>query len=282
MLEKKEKKSIQSIEIGFQILEVLLKSSLPLSLTKLSKISGYTPSKLHIYLTTFLKLEIVEQEPSTGHYILGPKAMQLGLGYLDQSSLLDVTKPYMQELSDKLGLTIFLGIWGNKGPTIINRLDGIYSHANFDLRIGSVLPLLSSALGLNYISHLNFNLVELKIIDELKHNPYHPFKNMEEVKKKIVEIKECGISTGRGMILDNFTAISAPIFDFSGNIDAALTIMGSINEFDDNPQGKNAKLLKKAVEQISELRGYKKNVATAECFLFFFVSGFSIDLWSML
>ena len=51
------------------------------------------------------------------------------------------------DLADKIGVTVFLGVWGNRGPTIIYRVDGPLSETVLDIRVGSVLPILRSAVG---------------------------------------------------------------------------------------------------------------------------------------
>jgi len=257
-MKKTAPKGIQSIGIGFSILEVLLQSSIPISLTKISERSGFSPSKIHSYIVSFTNLKMIQQDPVTGFYGLGPKALELGLGYLDQNNLITHTRPLLEELADKLGLTVFLGVWGNKGPTIVYRVDGIHSQSVFDLRIGSVLPLLSSAVGLNYCAHLPFNLVEERIAKELKRNSSLPFKSMDEVKTELEKVRENGVSSLGGILLTDFTAISAPIFDFSKTINAALTIMGRIGELDDDSESEAVKLLKEVTHKISTSKGYKE------------------------
>lgn len=251
------KGGIQSIGIGFSILEILSKSSIPISLTKISELSGFSPSKIHSYMVSFTNLKMVVQDPSTGFYGLGPKSLELGLAYLDQNNLINTTRPLLEELADQLGLTIFLGVWGNKGPTIVYRVDGINTQSVFDLRIGSVLPLLSSAVGLNFCAHLPFSLVKEKIEWELKNTSGLPFKNIEAVEKELLSIRKNGVSCLGGILLTDFTAISAPIFDFSKTINSALTIMGRTNQLDDSLKGEPVKLLKEVVRKISTSKGYQ-------------------------
>lgn len=255
---KNEPKGIQSIEKGFMILEVLMNSTTSVSLVKIAERIEFSPSKVHSYLVSFMRLGMIQQNPDTGFYSLGPKSLHLGLGYLNQTNLSISARPLIEKLAENLGQTIFLGVWGNKGPTIVYRVDGVNSHAIFDLRIGSVLPLLTSALGMNFTAHLPFSLVENFIQKELKNkSSLGLFKNMTEVKKECENIVASGIAVSKGRLLTDFTAISAPIFDFSGTISAALTVMGSISELNDSPTGKEAQLLKKVVEEISASRGYK-------------------------
>ncbi|PID68619.1 MAG: transcriptional regulator [Flavobacteriales bacterium] len=236
----------------------MLKSPHPLPLKEISEKSGLSPSKIHSYLVSFLELNVVEQNKTTGFYSLGNYCLKLGLGYLDQVGLLSACKPVMEDLAHDLGHTVFLGVWGNRGPTIINRVDGAFSQTIFDLRIGSVLPLLSSALGKNFAAHLPETLVHPMLIEELeKKGASDDFPNdLAEIQNRLEKIKQHGVSKSRGGILSDYTAISAPIFDYSNTIIAGLTIMGRINRLDDRLDGNATKLLKKAAAKISISRGF--------------------------
>lgn len=258
MEQTKKKNGIQSINVGFSILDVLLNSPKPLPLKEISERSGLTPSKIHPYLVSFLNLNIVEQNTNTGFYSLGNYCLKLGLGYLDQVELMAVCKPVMQELAHDLGHTVFLGVWGNKGPTIINRVDGAFSQTIFDLRIGSVLPLLSSALGKNFAAHLSETIITPMITKEIakNQNVLGIPKNLNEAEEMLKEIRLNGVSQSRGGILSDYTAISVPIFDFSRTIIAGLTIMGRVHRLDDRINGSASKLLKEAGRKISINRGF--------------------------
>lgn len=258
MEQVKKKNGIQSINVGFSILDVLLKSPKPLPLKEISERSGLSPSKIHSYLVSFLDLNIVEQNENTGFYSLGNYCLKLGLGYLDQVELMAACKPVMEELAHDLGHTIFLGVWGNRGPTIINRVDGAFSQTIFDLRIGSVLPLLSSALGKNFSAHLPETIINPMLIEEiqLNGNGLNYPNDLAQIQEILKNIREEGISQSRGGILSDYTAISVPIFDFSNTIIAGLTVMGRINRLDDRVDGNASRLLKEAAKKISYNRGF--------------------------
>ncbi|MDA5193273.1 IclR family transcriptional regulator [Govanella unica] len=260
------RKGIQSIEIGYSILAVLMQSARPLPLKTISQQSGLSPSKAHSYLVTFCALEMVVQHQDSGSYALGPAALRLGLGYLDQFDLFTATRPAMSTLAEDIGATIFLGVWGNRGPTIVYRVDGPFSQALFDLRVGSVLPLLRSAVGRNLAAHLPSNIVKPFITAEL--DQLRPTAEAEDsidnpqtlgtVDRMLDAVRKDGISRCRGGLMSDFTALSVPIFDFSGGIHGALTVMGRLNHFDDSLDGRPATLLKATCQSISSSCGYSQ------------------------
>ena len=78
----KERAGIQSVEVGFALLEGLTRSRGPLMLKDVAASAGMSAAKAHRYLVSFQRLGLVEQDPVSGHYGLGPAALQIGLACL--------------------------------------------------------------------------------------------------------------------------------------------------------------------------------------------------------
>lgn len=260
---KSTRKGIQSIEIGFSILSVLMESTRPLPLKSIASKSGLSPSKVHSYLVSFCALDIVAQDRQSGLYSLGPFALKLGLSFLEQFDLFSATRPEMSRLAEDIGVTVFLGVWGNHGPTIIYRVDGPLSQAVLDIRVGSVLPILRSAVGRNLAAHLPWSIVRPIAVAEIEQVKPGDFdsdtiedpQTMVTFEKAMARIRTDGISRCRKGLLSDYTALSVPIFDFSRTVVGALTMMGRINSFDDNLTGIPASKLKEACRRISSACG---------------------------
>ena len=148
------RRGIQSIEVGFRILDLIRKTGRPLPLKEIADACELTVPNVHYYLVSFQKVGVVQQHADTGHYGLGPYALRLGLAALEQFDVFTTARPIMAEVAAVTGHTVFLGVWGNKGPTIVYRVEGSRSRPLLELRVGSVMPLLSSALGRNFLAHL--------------------------------------------------------------------------------------------------------------------------------
>jgi len=250
-----KKNGIKSINIGFSIINVLLASPIALPLKEISRLCNLSPSKIHSYLVSFSNLGLVVQDPNTNHYSLGPYALQLGLGYLDQVNLFSVAKPFMEKIAHEINQTVFLGVWGNKGPTIVYRVDSQNSIDVLELRIGSVISLLDSALGLNFAAHLSPKYTQSYVEKELKKNKH--FENKKALEEELTIIRENSLSRSSGKLLAEYTALSVPIFDFTNSMIAGLTIMGRIGDLDDRLDGSTAQKIKAYGLAISQQRGYK-------------------------
>jgi DNA-binding IclR family transcriptional regulator len=67
----KERAGIQSVEVGFALLDVLAQAPGPLMLRDLASAAGMSAAKAHRYLVSFQRLNLVVQDANT-RYELGP------------------------------------------------------------------------------------------------------------------------------------------------------------------------------------------------------------------
>ena len=74
----------------------------------------------------------------------------------------------------------------------------------------------------------------------------------------IAQIREQGLSRCRRMLLSDYTAISAPVFDYSGTIIAGVTMMGPSGLLDDEFDGPVADKLRAVSRRISMEAGQKQ------------------------
>lgn len=258
------RRGIQSIEIGFRILDYLLTTLRPVPLKMIAAGTGMSAANVHYYLVSFQAVGIVRQEADTGCYALGPYALKLGMAAIEQFDVFTAARPVMAELATTIGHTVFLGVWGNRGPTIVYRVEGGASRPIIELRVGSVLTLLRSALGRNFLAHLPPDLTRPMLAQELAEgapNGRRPKADdtpggPAEVADMTAAIRRNGISRCRDALLANFTSLSAPIFDQTGFMIAAITLMGPIGVLDDDLAGPTAQALRDQARAISAIAGW--------------------------
>lgn len=261
-------RGIQSIEIGFKILDFLRQTTKPVPLKAIAVGVNMKPTNVRYYLVSFVSVGIVRQDSDTGYYGLGPYALKLGVAALEQFDLFTTARPIMAELASKVGYTAFLAVWGNRGPTIVYRIEGSDNLPILELKIGSVLPLFRSAVGRNFFAHLprdlTKNIMEQELKEIKKINSSLVSKNIPKTIKEAEEmakiIRENGVSKSSNGLIQHYSSLSAPIFDHTGFMVGAITIMGSVGQLDDSLDGKTVKFLKAYTNQISDALGYHSDL----------------------
>src|SRR5437868_3898680 len=104
----KERAGIQSVEVGFALLDVLAKASGPLMLRDLAAAAGMSAAKAHRYLVSFQRLALVVQDATSTRYDLGPASLQLGLASLSRLDAVKLARERVAGLMDTIGHTIAL------------------------------------------------------------------------------------------------------------------------------------------------------------------------------
>lgn len=250
-------RGIQSILIGFHILDRLAESPTPLGLKHLAEASNMPASKLRFYLVSFLELGLVTQEAPSGRYSLGPAALRLGLAALEKFDVVSLARSEMRLLADQLGFSVFLAVWGTHGPTIIDRVDG-RNRTVLEIRVGTALPLQTSAMGRAYAAFLPkaiiTPLLQIERRQGLKVDDF-PIQGSPEAK----EIRATRLSVASGRLLAGFTAIASPVLDRAGAPVAMLSVVGPVGPLKDRHEDTPAHALLELTTRLSMQLGWSGN-----------------------
>lgn len=218
-----QQRSIQSIEIGFALINALEQADGPLSLKELAQRAGMSASKAHFYMVSFKRVRLVTQYEDTGHYALGRYALDLGLSALRRLDLVEVSREPMRTLSSQIGESVFLSVWGNHGPTIVFKIDGP-RRIPMTLQIGYVLPLLRSATGRIFLSYLPTQLTAAYLRDEVAGLAPAVRKALDAEKLK-QRVREHQLAETESLLNDGFTGVSSPIWNHQSELAGAITII---------------------------------------------------------
>ena len=137
---------IQSVEVGFELLEALSQAPGALMLRDLAAAAGMSAAKAHRYLVSFQRMGLVVQDPVSTRYDLGPAALRIGLASLSRIDAVKLARERIDGLLLETGHTLAIAVWGNQGPTMVHWTEAPQT-VPVTLRLGDVMPLLTSATG---------------------------------------------------------------------------------------------------------------------------------------
>src|SRR3990172_11953420 len=138
---------VESMETGMQLLLAFVELGGRGHMLKVLAEAVHMPSsKAHRYLVSLIRTGFVDRDPATGHYRLGPKAVQIGVAALGSIDAVALSVEAMIKLHDELDHTMALTVWGSHSPVIV-RVKEADCLMTVGFRVGKSLPLLASAAG---------------------------------------------------------------------------------------------------------------------------------------
>ena len=255
----KERAGIQSVEVGFALLDVLGQSAGPLMLRDLAAAAGMSAAKAHRYLVSFQRLALVVQDAGTTRYDLGPAALKLGLASLSRLDAVKLARERVGPLMEAIGHTIALAVWGNHGPTVVHWEESPQA-VTVNLRLGDVMPLLSSATGRCFAAYVSRDAIAPMLRDEMaraqKAGRTDVPATMTEVKAMLDEVRTRRAARVVDTLLPGIVGFCAPVFDSDGHIVLGIVTLGSVATFDAAWDGAVHRPLAAAAAQLSADLGH--------------------------
>ncbi|RIX82366.1 IclR family transcriptional regulator [Acidovorax cavernicola] len=263
-------RGIQSIEVGGQLLRALVHHGRPMALKDLAREADMTAAKAHPYMVSFGRLGLIEQDRASGHYLLGPLALQLGLISLQQADPVHIATPLVARLAQQIGHTVALAVWGARGATIVRTAESP-SPVHVNMRHGTVFSLTTTASGRVFGAYLDAAVVRGQLEDERQRQKQRkgaaesapaagmpavqPLPSWSDFERQLKEVRDHGISRSDGEVIEGVSAMAAPVFDHTGAIVLAVTAIGPAAIFDTAWDGEIARALKACAGTVSQRLG---------------------------
>ena len=129
-----------------------------------------------------------------------------------------------------------------------------------NLRLGDVMPLLSSATGRCFAAHVSREAIapllraELARARQLGRTDLP--RTQAELKALLDDVRSRGLARVVDTLLPGVAGFCAPVFDFDGHLVLGIVAMGSIATFDTDWNGAVATPLGQAARQLSHELGH--------------------------
>jgi len=243
---------VQSVEIAGRLLKTLAQLGGPQTLKDFSAAAGLSPAKAHRYLVSLIRESLIEQSAIDGRYDFGGAAREIGRAAINRLDIMRIGAPLLVDLRNVLQQTVFLGVWGNEGPTVLYWLD-VPRPVSVIIRPGSILPLLTSALGLVCAAYLPPDLTKKRIAKEIAEHKRSgldfPAKSEAEAARMLADVRARGFSLVRGDLIRGIDAMAVPVLDFKKDLVAVLAAVGPSKNIDVSSNGKSIRELKLAAKK---------------------------------
>lgn len=254
---KSEGRGVQSIEMGSRLLAALVDETEPMMLKDLAQVAGFAPAQAHAYLVSYRMTGLVEQDSETGRYRLGRFALDLGITNMRTTDPMHLASETAIELSQRISLHVGLVVWGGFGPTVV-QVEESGSQINMNTRPGTVYSMTGTASGRVFSAFLPEATVRDAIEREKREKPgsgrVGTLRFMS--RKEMEQVREAGYATVENPPVPGITAYSAPVFDHTGQLLLAITIIGQDHFFAERGERDYIPALLAAARRLSTSLGY--------------------------
>jgi DNA-binding IclR family transcriptional regulator len=225
---------VQALDLALRMLEQLAFTGKPGRVTDLAKQLGTTKNRIHRHLQTLVDMGYVVRDSDTQRYSVGIRLVQLGSAVANQNDLLSVSRPIMQRLRDRLGLTVVLSKVVAHQLFAIERVYGT-SDVTVGVVIGSPLGLHSSAQGKIVLAFGDPGLLESMTRSRLERRTGSTIVDPARLRREIATVRRQRWAGAPGETMAGLNAFAVPIFDGAGQLFGTLALLGLTGELSAAP-----------------------------------------------
>lgn len=227
MLRMRETKSapVGVISKVLRIFEALNASPAGLQLREIAQQTDINKSTAYRFLV-HLETEGYLFRDESGAYLVGPRLVRLGSGSTYQMTLRKISRPVLQELRNKTGETVNLGILDGQDVFYV---DVVQSHHPFRMvsRIGTSRPLYCTAMGKVLAALLPTNEKE-RVLASLRFERFTPntITELPKFREELERIQQRGYALDDEEVTLGARCVSAPILLDGHKLAAAVSVAG--------------------------------------------------------
>lgn len=233
-----------------QVLELLAEDPFELSLSVLAERLSLPRPSAHRLCMTLLEAHLIEQNPETRRYVLAPKALWIGSGYVRHSAVYRASFFPMQDLAKNVTGTVQLGVLDNGNVLFIHSVGYTGSpHAFAD--VGLRRSLHATASGKVFLAAMPWAEVERIMATHCDRYTDKTITSVPRMKQEITEIQRKNYALNVEELLPGYWVLAAPVIGRNGQTLAAISLTLSIEHFSPDQEVRYAALVHEAAQKSS-------------------------------
>ncbi len=218
--------TVQSIDRALSLLEALGQSGAEVGIAALSKRVGLHVSTTHRILGTLIERGYARQNPDTGQYALGSKAVQLAESYLGQVDLRRIVRPTLERITAESGETANLVILDGREALYLDKVESAQNLRIFS-RIGHRAPLYCTAVGKVLMAARTKDEVEALLgRGTLEPLTAATITSRPLLRRELEKVREQGFALDCEECEEGACCIAVPLTNARGRVDAAISVSG--------------------------------------------------------
>ncbi len=222
---------IKSVDKALRLLEILSQSEGPMRLRDIAEASDLTRSNAFRMLQTLRDLGYVEQVSDGTQYDLTLKVFEIGARKVASNALVSAAHPVLQRLSERVTENVMLSVREGLTSIAVDRIESRAFVRTFAF-IGARAPLHAVSGGKVLLAWAPDDVIAA-MTENLTRFTEATIADPDRLMKEIDVIRANGYATAFHEINEAARGVAVPIRSRHGDVVAALSISGPMEDLDD-------------------------------------------------
>jgi IclR family pca regulon transcriptional regulator len=226
-LETTSKSFIQSLGKGFRVLEAFTAEMPELVLAEVARRTGTDNATAFRVLNTLVMLGYVEKVSGTRKFRLTLKCLDLGYNAIARSDLRTLAQPILRALVGEVNEAASIGVLDGADILYVERIQAGLARLGVDVRIGSKVPVYSTAVGQAIIAWLP-RAVQVQILESRPRDKLtdHTLVDLDALLSRLDQVRARGYALSDQENVFGLRVLAAPVLGLDGAPVAALSVAG--------------------------------------------------------
>jgi len=224
-----QRNASSTLERGADVLLLFANSVEPkLGVTQIANRLGLSKAVVHRILSALRNKGLVEFDPVSRHYSLGPIIMSLGLTYLQKLDVRTVALPVLTELSRDTYETTTLSVRTGPNRVYVDQVTPL-REVLMSVKIGVPYPLHAGASSKAFLAFLPTEEINRYLENPLVKVTDGTITDRRKLRRELAQIAERGWATSVGERQVGAGSVASPILDYRDYPIAVVSVCGPAN-----------------------------------------------------
>lgn len=251
------KQSSTGTEAAERVADVLLafsRGGRTLGISALSRELALSKAVVYRILQSLLSRGLVDFDPISREYGLGPSAIALGARALRYLDLRDVARADLLWLRDLTRETTTLSLLAVDRRTYVDQYESP-QEIRMEVELGRPYPLYAGASSRAILAFLPEPEVERVLQGGLEPLTEETIVAADKLREGLAEVRRNGYATSRGERQAGAGSVAAPVFSADGRVTGSISVCGPLARFDADAIDRYIPLVTEAAANISRKLG---------------------------
>jgi IclR family transcriptional regulator, KDG regulon repressor len=254
MMKEQKDYNVRAVERALQILECFDDRHPERGVSEISEEIGLHKSTTHRILTTLLNFGYIERAADGQKYRLGLRLTDLGFKVIQRMDLRREALPFMNQIVQEWDEACDLSIFDHGRVFYVEVLQSHHA-LTVSAMPGQRLPAHCTASGKVFLAHLPAETVSEVERHMTRYTP-NTITSLDKLKEQLVSVRRQGYAVDDEEYELGLRAVSAPVFNRSGDILAAVSILSPSSRMSLERCQEIGQALIAATHQISQRLGW--------------------------